>query len=84
MIPDNYECDGQMNIDDLERSVGKMNEAEAKAIIEEIATEYAENGEEKKCEAFDLAIKTLEEAPKLREQVELLKNQLKNIKYELE
>lgn len=38
-----------------------MTENEAKAIVHEIAMNYAENGEEEYCEALDTAIKALEE-----------------------
>lgn len=43
-----------------------MTEIEAKAIVHEIAMNYAENGEEEYCEALDTAIKALEEVQKYR------------------
>ena len=43
-----------------------MTENEAKAIVNEIAMNYAENGEEEYCEALDTAIKALEEVQKYR------------------
>lgn len=44
-----------------------MTENEAKAIVHEIAMNYAENGEEEYCEALDIAIKELEEVPQQEE-----------------
>ena len=44
-----------------------MTENEAKAIVHEIAMNYAENGEEEYCEALDIAIKALEEVPQQEE-----------------
>lgn len=38
-----------------------MTENEARAIVHEIAMNYAENGEEEYCESLDIAIKALEE-----------------------
>ena len=43
-----------------------MNENEAKAIVREIIMNYAENGEEKYCEALDTAVKALEEVQQYR------------------
>lgn len=44
-----------------------MTENEAKAIVREIIMNYAENGEEKYCEALDTAVKALEEVQQYRE-----------------
>lgn len=44
-----------------------MTENEAKAAIDEIAMNYAENGEEEYCEALDTAIKALEEVQRCKE-----------------
>lgn len=43
-----------------------MTENEAKAIVREIIMNYAENGEEKYCEALDTAVKALEEVQQYR------------------
>lgn len=43
-----------------------MTENEVKAIVREIIMNYAENGEEKYCEALDTAVKALEEVQQYR------------------